>query len=98
MPMYQLSTLARSPHVHARKAWLAFGYHLRWKFVGLDGVPPRPLLDFRDHSCLELSRSNAGSTWADIEGEVYPFEGDADCVPRFAFLHNFAINAARAPS
>ncbi len=66
---------------HALEAWLAFGYHLRWKFVDADTVSPRTLLDFRDHPCLELDRLDAGSTWADVEREVRPFEGNADSRP-----------------
>ncbi len=44
-------------------------------------VPPRTLLDFRDHPCLVLDRLDADATWAEVEREVCPFQGNTDGRP-----------------
>ncbi len=96
--IYESSTLARSPHAHPRKAWIAFAYNLRWVYVESDAVPTRTLLDFREHHCLVLDRLDDGACWGDVEREVCPFHGDTDNRPRSSFPDAVEISAARWPS
>ncbi len=85
--VYPSTTRARSPRGgDPREAWVAFAHNLRWKYVKSGVESPCSLLDFRRDPCLVLDRLDSGATWADVEGVVCPFEGNADggpalCVP-----------------
>ncbi len=80
--VYESTTLAWWPHALPPKAWLAFAYNLTWLYVESDAVPPRTLVDFREHHCLVLDRLNGGFSWGDVEREVCPLHGNTDNLPR----------------
>ncbi len=78
--VYESSALARSPHAHPRKAWVAFAYNIRWMYVESEAVSPRTLFDFEAISARAGS-VGARATWAEVEREVYAFEGNTDGRP-----------------
>ncbi len=96
--MYHSTSLAQSPNAHPREAWVAFAYHVHWKYVEPNAVLPRTLLDFRDHPCLVVDRLDADTTWVDVEREVCALKAPWTAAPRSACPDAVAVNSARAPS
>ncbi len=94
--MYHSTSLAQSPNAHPGEAWVAFAYHVHWKYVESSTVPPQTLLDFRDHPSLVVDRLDASASWVDVEREVCGFEANTDGRPALRVPGRVAVSSAEA--